>query len=346
MYRRYVCGGGKGTDNPYDPQIGAAAAKSAETADRAIAFAEKYQMEVVAPLLRQSAEASAKTQGQLGELYATNKAGMDLSMERYKEFGIPAEQRYYDMVSKYSEPAEMERQAMAAKGDLGVAQANQFEALRRRQAAVGIDPTSPAAISAMTDASVMGAAQEASAMNRARGAARQLGMQLTADGANFGRGGQSGVLQFGAGAQGNAMGGAGVANSALGAAAGASSGMMQGFNTGLQGYGQNLNAYTSLGNTAMNAQAQQQAALYSGLGSMAGSAAGVYAAGGFSDVHLKENIELIGHTPEGLGIYRFTYVGDPTVYEGVMAQEVMTVRPEAVGFTNDGYMYVDYAQLG
>jgi hypothetical protein len=65
----------------------------------------------------------------------------------------------------------------------------------------------------------------------------------------------------------------------------------------------------------------------------------------FSDVRLKEGIEAAG-TRGGHNWYKFRYVWDDpgTVREGVMAQEVLKTRPDAVG-TRDGYLTVDYAAL-
>ena len=55
---------------------------------------------------------------------------------------------------------------------------------------------------------------------------------------------------------------------------------------------------------------------------------------------------LIGHLDNGLGFYRFSYNGSDKVYVGVMAQEVQTVRPDAVMRGRDGYLRVFYDKLG
>ena len=46
------------------------------------------------------------------------------------------------------------------------------------------------------------------------------------------------------------------------------------------------------------------------------------------------------------GFYRFSYNGSDKAYVGVMAQEVQTVRPDAVVRGNDGYLRVFYDRLG
>lgn len=66
----------------------------------------------------------------------------------------------------------------------------------------------------------------------------------------------------------------------------------------------------------------------------------------FSDVRLKEDVSAIGMTALGLPLYRFRYKGLPDVWEGVMAQDVAMVRPDAIIDGPFGYLAVDYAKLG
>ena len=62
---------------------------------------------------------------------------------------------------------------------------------------------------------------------------------------------------------------------------------------------------------------------------------------GFSDIRLKENIELIGKSPSNINIYKFNYKNNPTTYQGAMAHEV----PWASIKHSNGYMMVDYNQI-
>lgn len=55
---------------------------------------------------------------------------------------------------------------------------------------------------------------------------------------------------------------------------------------------------------------------------------------------------LLGHTDSGLGFYRFEYGGSRMTYVGVIAQEVQRVAPSAVWRAADGYLRVDYRQIG
>ncbi|MGY0572451.1 DUF3300 domain-containing protein [Bradyrhizobium sp. RDM12] len=65
-----------------------------------------------------------------------------------------------------------------------------------------------------------------------------------------------------------------------------------------------------------------------------------------SDIALKHDVVLLGHLANGLGYYRFSYVGSAKAYVGVIAQEVADVMPKAVVRDADGYLRVYYEKLG
>ncbi|MCZ0738339.1 tail fiber domain-containing protein [Phreatobacter sp. AB_2022a] len=67
---------------------------------------------------------------------------------------------------------------------------------------------------------------------------------------------------------------------------------------------------------------------------------------GWSDIRLKRNIERVGTSPGGHALYAFDYVWGGPRQVGVMAQEVMASRPDAVIRTASGYLMVDYSRLG
>jgi hypothetical protein len=68
--------------------------------------------------------------------------------------------------------------------------------------------------------------------------------------------------------------------------------------------------------------------------------------GQFSDRRLKQDIVAIGKLPNGLDLYRFKYRWSEIEYVGVMAQEALSVSPEAVQIGPDGFYRVDYDVLG
>ena len=65
-----------------------------------------------------------------------------------------------------------------------------------------------------------------------------------------------------------------------------------------------------------------------------------------SDIELKHDVVLLGHLANGLGYYRFSYLGSSKPYVGVIAQEVQSLVPEAVTRGRDGYLRVYYEKLG
>ncbi len=79
----------------------------------------------------------------------------------------------------------------------------------------------------------------------------------------------------------------------------------------------------------------------SGLAGLAQAGATAYAK---SDIHLKENITHIGES-NGFPLYTFQYKGEPELYQGVMAQDVLKSRPDAV-MQIDGFLAVDYSKIG
>ncbi|GKQ55089.1 DUF3300 domain-containing protein [Bradyrhizobium sp. Ce-3] len=65
-----------------------------------------------------------------------------------------------------------------------------------------------------------------------------------------------------------------------------------------------------------------------------------------SDIALKHDVVLLGYLANGLGYYRFSYLGSNKAYVGVIAQEVARVMPQAVTQGSDGYLRVYYDRLG
>ena len=63
-----------------------------------------------------------------------------------------------------------------------------------------------------------------------------------------------------------------------------------------------------------------------------------------SDVRVKDNIKYAG-VKNGFNLYEFNYLGSDNRYRGVMAQEVMKQRPDAVD-SRDGILRVNYDAIG
>lgn len=95
-------------------------------------------------------------------------------------------------------------------------------------------------------------------------------------------------------------------------------------------------------NTGTSSSSTSSGGTLGNIASTAGTIASI--AGLFSDKELKENIELIGES-KGFPLYEFNYIGNDKRYRGVMAQDVIKIRPDAIGH-RDGFMTVDYEKLG
>jgi hypothetical protein len=85
----------------------------------------------------------------------------------------------------------------------------------------------------------------------------------------------------------------------------------------------------------LNAYNQKQ----SNIGGMLGGLAGLFS---LSDARAKDDIEKIGQTNDGLGLYSYRYKGSPQTQVGLMAQDVKKKKPKAVMTGADGLMRVDY----
>ena len=74
--------------------------------------------------------------------------------------------------------------------------------------------------------------------------------------------------------------------------------------------------------------------------SKAASAGAVAAAA--SDIRLKENITAVGKLDNGLTVYLFNFKGSNVPQIGLIAQEVIKQKPEAIVEDSDGYLSVRY----
>ena len=275
------------------------------------------------PIVQQISEQQIAAQDQQMEQAADY---YDYQQETFRplEQGLVADAQNFD--------TEAYRQSQA--GEASAAAARAFGTARgsnaRFQAARGVNPNSGAARGAGLQTQLQEAAMRAGAMTGARNQAQQLGYARKLDAAGLGRG-----L---AGASSAAYGGATNAGSQ---ASNVAQSAGQNYQSGLSGagstYGNMASTQASVYNNSVNAQ-----------GEMIGGVIGV-GAGLVSDMRLKENVSEVGKDAyTGLNLYHFSYINDPdsTMYEGVMAQEVLNFMPEAVVLTEDGFYAVNYNMLG
>ena len=65
-----------------------------------------------------------------------------------------------------------------------------------------------------------------------------------------------------------------------------------------------------------------------------------------SDSRLKTDIEQVGTTVYGLPLFNFRYKDGSDRFQGVMAQDVLQVMPDAVSVGSNGFYQVNYGRLG
>jgi hypothetical protein len=81
------------------------------------------------------------------------------------------------------------------------------------------------------------------------------------------------------------------------------------------------------------------------IGAGVGAVAGAFGYPQFSDERLKNNISRAGtETPDGIPIVEYEF--DGRRWRGVLAQDVLKVRPDAVHHYSNGTLGVFYSKLG
>lgn len=107
------------------------------------------------------------------------------------------------------------------------------------------------------------------------------------------------------------------------------------------GYQAEATAYTGQATAAKAAGNGKKASM---VGNLIGAGLALF---GLSDRRLKEDVSFVRRRSDGLAIYRFRYLGLPELWEGVMADEVEDLYPNAVDrFGEEEYMRVDYEMIG
>jgi hypothetical protein len=348
-------GGSSSTQGSYDPQVGQAALENAQTSQQSLSFAQSYFNQYVAPALAASTAQTNQSTAEQNQLYSLELPQAQTTAAQYQQYGAPAQVAYYQQAQQFSSPNYQAQQGDLAAGDVGAATASANQQLNETLASRGINPSSPGAIAAAQDASITTAANKAAANTMARNSAQQMGLQVTADAANYANSGVANAATTAGVASNAASNASSIASGGVGTANSGASVEQTGYGQALTGYGNNLSAYSSLDSSSLGANAQMSAASSGGLGSLVGGvfqglgsfAGSANAATLFSDRRLKTDIEPVGKTKGGLNIYTYRYKADPThaVHMGVMAQEALKKNPKAVGLHGSGYLMVDYGKI-
>jgi hypothetical protein len=281
-----------------------------------------------------------------GKIFDIDYKRQQEEAEDYEKFGRPAQAAYYDAVSKYTAPERAEQEAQSALGDIRVAAAGQAAQQARKFGGLGIDPTSPAAIAAANDASVLNTATEAGAATRARRGAEDLGLKLKGDVANYARGALSNIVGLGTGAGAASSAGFAGTGTAAGLAPGGAANVNAGFGIAGKAYGENLDSATEIRKARM-AQPSALAGIGQLAGTLGGAALGNPAIFG-SDRRIKKAAKRIAILAHDIGLWAFRYIWEPDsapLRYGYMADEVEPVFPDAVIAGPGGYKMVDYSKV-
>jgi hypothetical protein len=256
----------------------------------------------------------------------------------------PLERSVVADAQRFNTEAYRNELASKAAADAGRAFGISQQQNARAAAAMGINPNSGRFAGMQNATGLQQAAARAAAMTGARSQAEQMGYARKLDAAGLGRG-LSGASAAAYGGATNAGSAAGMnAQSAgqnyMGNMAIGSGTIGSGLNMQMQGLSTILNNQT-------NAYVNSNDSFLGDLGGLMGGAASLYTAFG-SDRRLKENIEEVGVDQRtGLTLYEFNYKGDNKRFQGVMADEVELVYPEAVTTPPGGdYKAVYYDMLG
>lgn len=341
-------GGGKGDAPAPDPRMGEAAIKQIELNERVfndyVANDRPWIREVANEMLgisRMNAEKSAALSDYQLEAMRRND-------DRYWNTAVPFENELLSDARRFDSKAYKDQLVGQALADTQA----QFDSAQQQQlrglARMGVNPASGKFQALSNQTAIAKAAAMASAANKTRQAADQIGLStkmqmygglkglagLGATNAQLGLGAMSTTNQS-AGVMGSAAGGyVNANNSALGAY---NSGVAQGI-SGLGNYNQLQQNAVRINNDA------DPFATILGAGAQLGAA---WLGRLPSDRRLKTDIRPVGVDERtGLTLYEFSYKGSSRRFVGVMADEVEALYPEAVFEMPDGFKGVNYAALG
>jgi hypothetical protein len=330
--------GSKSKAPPPDPRMGEAAHRQILLNERMF---EDYQandrpwMQSIANEALGITRGNAERANALSDYQLENMRRND---SRYWAVGVPFEDQLLQDVDRFDTQAYRDGLVRASKADVGMAFDRMGHQNSRAAGRMGITR----AIRATNDVAMEKAKAEAAAAYKTEQAARQVGlsskMQMY--------GGMRGLAGLGATNAQLAVGGIGAGNQSgqgmMGAAGGylsANSNALGSANSGISAGINGLGQYSQLGIQAANVNAQNDP-----FSTILGAAAGVGTARLLSDRRLKKDIQKLGEMSDGLGVYQYEYVWGGGTRIGVMADEVLKLRPHAYAQMGD-YGAVDYAAL-
>lgn len=310
-----------------DPNIGKAAKENVQLGKDYLAF------------MKEQYAVGNERQGELDDLtkqvMGTQIEGMQASNERsnalwdrYNNLFAPVEDRMVKEANEYDSPEKQAEAAAAAKADVEQSLTQQAQQRGRQMAAMGIDPRSGVYAGIEKKADMDAALAKAGAQNAARERVKAQGMALREGAVNVGRGAtstaaqqQSLALTSGNSAVGNGMANEGNFRANVGL-------MGQGYQGAMGANSSAASMYQGMDSTrlgAYQAESQERAALYGGIGQMAGAATSALMMASSKDV--KENKKPVKGALialNGLNVEKWDYkdgAGDGGSHVGPYAED-------------------------
>lgn len=336
---RLYPGGGKGGSSapPPDPALIAAQIKSMGIQDTAIQRILQ-QSDEMAPLQKEQMQ-FALDSGKMA--YNQSQADRSWMLDRRGSLSTLQDTLVKD-ANEFNTADRTNQLVGQAQADVTGAFSNARDQNTRAMARMGVNPSSGRMAAMGNQTAIAQAAATAGVSNKARADARIEGYGLTDRATNALAGYPSMSTTATAAGAGYGANGLNIANTGL---AGLNSGNGQAANVAGAMGSNAANMYGTMGNykNQQDQIANDDGGFMGALGTLGGAAITAY-----SDRRLKDNIVLVGKdAATGLNLYEFNYKAHPAIrYRGVMADEVETFMPGAVIRDPEGFMAVDYSQIG
>ncbi len=336
---------GKNSAPAPDPRMADAALRQIDLAEQQYQDYRNFD----APLVREAAMAalgiSRDNATRANALSDYQLESMKFNDNRYRTVGIGFEDRLLEDVNRFDSADYKQGQIAAARADVQESFDNAASQSARGLMRRGVNPASGMALATAGMNDIAKATALATAANKTRMAADQVGLStkmqmyggmrglagLGATSAQLATSGISAGNQSGAGMSGAT--GSMVSSNATGFGS-----AMSGMSAGIQGLG----SYSQLGIQAADVNAKNDP-LNTVLGAATAYGMKTLMA---SDRRLKTDIRAVGKLDNGLTVYSYRYKAGGPVMLGVMADEVALLAPQAYapGAAN-GYDAVDYSKL-
>jgi len=256
-----------------DPAIGEAAKMSAELGKEALDFYKTIYESDIKPAQERDMALRERVTDDFMESSAQQRQFAQEQRDFYKDTFQDVERRTVADAMEYDSDENVQRRMGIAGSAVTSQMSNAAEQNRRALSAYGINPNSGAFARANNQAAIAGGVASASAQTGAAFDTMDRGIALRSGVANFGRNMPNTAAQYFSQAGAAGAGAANVSAQGMQNMGNNAAVMGQGFNTGMQGFGQSGNLYLGQYNAQMQghmAQQQMIGNIAQGIGTFAG----------------------------------------------------------------------------